>query len=101
MAKFEAEGVIIRKLDKVEIIFYSTRSIYVYGVNNITGVIFHRWYAPLGSYGDGWKIFRQKLMQYKRLDLNKCFELAHVHQIDTAGSGGRLDLKGKKVIYRK
>lgn len=101
MAKFRASGVIVRRMESCEIIFYSKQSIYVYGKNNPTGVIFHRWYAPLGTYGDSWKIFRQKLMQYKKLDLNRCFELAHQHGVQSVGSGSRLDLKGKKVIYRK
>lgn len=91
----------MRELEQVEIIFYSTHSIYVYGKNNPTGVIFHRWYAPLGSYSDGWKIFRQKLMQYKKLDLNRCFQLAHMHGIDMQGSGGRVNLEGKEVVRRK
>lgn len=101
MAKFRAEGIIVRKLEKVEIIFYDSHSIYVYGRNNPTGVIFHRWYAPLGSYTDGWQDFRRKLLRYKKLDLNKCFELSHQHSVQSSGTGSRLDLKGKKVIYRK
>lgn len=101
MAKFKSSGITVRRLEKVEIIFYSSHAIYIYGRNNITGVVFHRWYAPLGSYTDGWQDFRRKMMRYKKLDLNKCFELAHQHGIQSSGTSGRINLKGKKVIYRK
>lgn len=99
MGRFRADKVIIRRLPEVVITFYSRESIYVFPRGAHNGAIFHRWWAPRGSYCGGWQAFRRKLYRYKHLDLAKCHELAHYHEVLYVGTDRPPKLHQKSIKY--
>ncbi len=99
MGRWRAEAVIIRRMPEVTITFFDRETIYAFPKGYANGTIFHRWYAPRGSYGRGWEQFRRKLLRYKHLDLAKCHELADEHGILYIGTDRTPKLKQKKVKY--
>lgn len=99
MGRFKAKGTIVRELPEVTVIFWDWKSIYVYD-NRGRGVIFHRWFAPRGSYTGYWRDFRRKMLLNKRLDLLRCYEIAARFDVQSIRTHRRLDLSGRKVIKR-
>lgn len=101
MGKFKAmDGIVIRKLENVTIIFYDARTIYVFPTKGF-GSIFHRWfYIERGSYINGWKDFRRLLMREKNLTLLHCHELAGIHNIASISTNRWPDLKEDEVCFK-
>ena len=77
---FRANAVIVREVNGLRIVFYNQETIYVQDENK-QWTIFHRWFAPRGSYNAGWRPFRYKLLYQKKLDINHCYRLAFQHDI--------------------
>lgn len=100
MGRYRAEGIIIRELDEVKIIFWDSQTIYVYDHAG-RGIAFHRWFAPRGSYGEYWQAFRQRMMRGKGLTLAGCCGIATRYGVQTVGTYRKLDFEGRKVIKRK
>lgn len=94
---FKADCVTIKKIEDGEIIFYDSKSIYLYQDGYKIGSVFHNWYAPLGSYTNSWKPFRKYLWEYKTLTVRRCYELALKYGVVAMASYRRVDLSGKKV----
>lgn len=101
MGRFQAEETIVRELRDIEIVFWDSQSIYVYERRSGRWVIFHRWFAPRGSYGEYWGDFRRKMLRYRGLDMAGCRRLAERYGVEVAGTDRPVKLEGRKVIYRK
>lgn len=118
---FTAKGVIVRKLELLTICFKDKESIWVMDAKG-NWFIFHRWFAPLGSYtgvraGEPstvrWKDFRRKMLRTRfksgggsperrePIDINYCFKVANRFGVLSTSTHRTLDLKGRKVIYRE
>ena len=93
---YKAEAVIIREVNGIKIVFYNKESIYVRGARD-EWVIFHRWFAPRGSYNSSWRGFRNKLLYQKRIDLRHCYHLAFQHDITIQMARKAPDLSKFKV----
>ena len=100
MGRFKAQGTIVRELPEVTVIFWDWKSIYVYDYRG-RGVIFHRWFAPRGSYTGYWRDFRREMLRKKRLSLLKCYELAAQFDVQSIRTDRRLDLSKRRIIYRE
>lgn len=100
MGKFKAEGTIVRRLDRITIIFWSKESIYVYENGADAGVIFNRWFTQRRSY-EYWRDFRRKMLRYKNLSVVQCCEIAATYDISVVSTRRKLSLSGRKIIYRE
>lgn len=99
MGRFKAEAVIIRKVGDLTIVFYSKDSIYV--KDAIHGwTVFHRWFAPRGSYTRGWKQFRNLLLYVKHIDYNHCYRLAFRWDIQSRANVKGPNLSNLKIVER-
>lgn len=100
MGRFRAEAVLIRRTREVVITFYDKETIYVAprGYANMT--VFHRWFAPRGSYQSNWAPFRRQLLRQKHLNIAKCCELANRYGVLYIGTVRAPSLKEKNVKYR-
>lgn len=98
MGRFRANAITIREVNGLSIVFYDSQSIYVMGKDGYA-VVFHRWWAPRGSYGHGtnWSAFRRGLMETKHINLAYCYELAATWEIQFTAARGWPNLEGKKV----
>lgn len=76
MGRFRADAVIIRKVNDVRIVFYNKESIYVQNQTDGKWTVFHRWFAPRGSYNNGWRQFRHLLLYEKKITHTHCYHLA-------------------------
>lgn len=99
MSRFKACKILVRRLPDVVIVFYNKESIYCFPRGYSNGTIFHRWFAPKGTYGASWQPFRRKLLRYKHLDMAKCHELAQYHGVLYVGTDRAPQLKGKTIKY--
>lgn len=75
MGRFRADAVIVRDVNKIRIVFYNHESIYLRDEHG-NWTVFHRWFAPRGSYNSGWRQFRHLLLYEKKLTSTHCFHLA-------------------------
>lgn len=104
MGQFKAkQGVIMRDMERLTIIFKDRETIWVLPKDGSTNVIFHRWWAPIGSYKAGWGQFRRLLYREKKLDIATCYRLAHRYGIQSMGTTRAPTIKGpiKLKIHRK
>lgn len=114
---FTADGVIVRKLENLTIVFWDSESIWVKDKKG-QNYIFHRWFAPRGSYrgyigGEKtpiqWGTFRRKMLRNKYktigakepITLESLCVLANKYGVLVTRTTRELNLKGRKVIYRK
>ncbi len=75
MGRFRADAVVVRDVNGIRIVFYNHESIYLRDeLGNWT--VFHRWFAPRGSYNGGWRQFRHLLLYEKKITSAHCFHLA-------------------------
>lgn len=98
--RYRAEKIIVRRLPEVEIIFLDKQTICVYP-NQGSGTQFHRWFAELGSYENGWKQFRDKMMRNKNLTYLKCFEIAAEYGIANVSARGHPELSDEEIEVRE
>lgn len=98
---FVAKGVIVRRLSNCTIIFRDKETIVVQQPNDNGSYMFHRWFAPLGSYTGGWRDFRRKLLRNKNLDLLSVIFYAQRFDVQIHRTTRPLDLKGRKIIERE
>lgn len=77
---YKAKAVVIRDLNGIRIVFYDRETIYVRDEQG-NWVIFHRWFAPKGSYNNSWRAFRYKLFYEKKISSAHCYRLAFQHDI--------------------
>ncbi len=101
MPRFRAEAITIRELESVHIVFKDKETIWVLPKNSSTNIIFHRWWAPRGSYTDGWQDFRRKMFRNKQIDLLTCYRLAAKHHIQSVGTQRTPHLEGKIIIRKE
>lgn len=99
---FVAKGIIVRRLDECTIIFKDKETIAVQVVGDPHHVtyLFHRWFAPLGSYTGGWRDFRRKMLRNKQLDLLSCIFYAQKYDIQIHRTTRTIKLNGK-IIERE
>lgn len=100
MGRFKADGIVVREIGPLTIVFNSPQTIYIQDAQSGCKLVFHRWFAPRGDYATNWKPFRKKLMEYKRISFNRCLALADKHGVKVISAARLPDLKGKKVIRR-
>lgn len=100
MGRFKADKIIVRLLSEVAITFYDKETIYVFPKGCGNGTIFHRWFAPRGSYGNGWSQFRRQLLRQRHLDLARCHELADRYGILYVGTDKPPKLNPEDIKYR-
>jgi hypothetical protein len=93
--KYRARAIIVKEVENIKIVFYDSKSIYVKSADGVW-VVFHRWFAPKGSYQGGWKQFRHLLLYEKRVDFAHCHRLAFRYDIPSQVSRAP-DLDGKTV----
>lgn len=99
MGRYKAEHITIRRINGLEIVFRDRLSIYVRREGEKGYTVFHRWYAPRGSYTGGWSNFRQKLRRSRKLSLLSCFETAAQYDIQSLHTDRELKLEGEDVVY--
>lgn len=75
MGRFRAEAVVVRDVNGIRVVFYDRESIYLRDERG-NWTVFHRWFAPRGSYNGGWRQFRHLLLYEKNLTSRHCFHLA-------------------------
>lgn len=97
--RFKAEAVIIRKVGDLTIVFYDKETIYVKD-NGHGWAVFHRWFAPRGSYSGGWKQFRHLLLYEKRITYAHCYRLAFRWEIASRANVRAPDLSKAKITER-
>lgn len=99
---FVAKGTIVRRLGAVTIAFKDKETIAVQVVGEKHGItyLFHRWFAPLGSYTGGWRDFRRKMLRNKNLDLLSCIFYAQKYDVQIWRTTRPLKLDGK-IIERE
>lgn len=97
MGRFRANGIIVREISDIQIIFWNSHVIYVYGPFGM--VAFHRYFAPRGSYQAGWGDFRRKLLRYKELCWDNIFLIAahYFDIVEIQSTDKKLDFKEKTV----
>lgn len=97
MGRFKAKGLVVREIENIVIIFWNSHMIYVMGPYGM--ILFHRYFAPRGSYTQSWGNFRRKLLQYKTLNFDNIFLVAahHFDVVEIQTSHKELDLTGKTV----
>ena len=100
MGKFRAEGVRVKHINNITIVFYNKETIYVqtdYGI----WIAFHRWFAPKGSYRE-WEQFKHLLTYKKKITLGYIYEKALQYDIQSQVATRVPDLeqikKEKKVV---
>lgn len=99
MGRFRAEAVTIRRVDDLTIVFYDHKNIFIKdGRNGWT--VFHRWYAPLGSYNGGWRQFRHLLLYERNITFNHCYRLAFRYDIQHMANVDGPNLDNKPIIER-
>lgn len=80
MERFKSEAVKVRYVDDLTIVFFNGESIYIH--DKLQGwVVFHRWFAPRGSYVNSWRNFRRLLLREKHLTLSHCYRIAFAYDI--------------------
>lgn len=101
MAKYQADGTVVRHVDGLEIVFWSDCSVYI--KSNKSGAIqmtycFHHWFWTQDHYHKNhWRYFVWALKYNQKLTLDKIFEIARRHEVTV--QGGRMpDLTNKKII---
>ena len=99
MGRFRAEAVTIKRVDDLIIVFYDKKSIYIKDDKH-GWTVFHRWYAPLGSYTGGWQQFRHLLFYEKRITFNHCYRLAFRWDITHMAGVKAPNLDNKPIIER-
>lgn len=85
MGRFRADAVIIRDVNGIRIVFYNHENIYLRDEGG-SWTVFHRWFAPRGSYNGGWRQFRHLLLYEKQLTAAHCFHLAFRWDIPSQNS---------------
>lgn len=101
MGRFKADAIVIRKVERLTIIFKDHETIWVLPDNASHNIIFHRWFAPRGSYGSGWQDFRRKMFRNKRIDLPTCYRLAAKHDVQSVGTARSPNLEGKRIKQKQ
>ncbi len=101
MRYFKAEAVIIKRVNNVEIIFWSKEEIYVRNTTTNQWTLFHRYFAPKGSYTGGWSQFRHLLLyEWDHLDYNHCYRIAFRWNILSQKVSKGPDITKVKVVER-
>lgn len=99
MGRFRAEAVIVKRVNDLTIIFYDKENIYIKDANH-EWTVFHRWFAPRGSYMGGWKQFRNLLLYEKRITFDHCYRLAFRWDIQSRANVRPPDLSKLKTVER-
>lgn len=101
MGRFRAESVVIKELRRtgLKIVFFNRESIYIYDDTH-GWTVFHRWFAPKGSYNGGWRQFRHLLWYGKNTTYEHCYQLAFRWDIPSQKAYHPPDLTNIKVEER-
>lgn len=97
MGRIRAQRVIVREVGEMDIIFWDGFSIYA--ITPKLTYVFHRWYAPKGSYRT-WRKFRHLLMCRRHLTFDMACRLAARYDILAMRSDAKLNWKQKPVEIR-
>jgi len=100
MGRFKAKATIVRLSGDLTIAFVDSRKIVVTSRSTHHTVIFHRYGARLGDYQANWGPFRNKLLRYRHLTINRCCLLANYHGVLYISSDRPVCLNKKIVEYR-
>lgn len=93
-------SVLIRQVGKIRIVFFDSESVYLSVDGDSKSFIFHRWFAPRGTYND-WKSFRSALRGSKHENIGWYFEEAAVWGIPSTMTTREIELEGKEVKIEK
>jgi hypothetical protein len=99
VGRFRAEAVIVKRVKDLTIVFYDKEHIFIKDSNH-GWTVFHRWYAPLGSYNGGWRQFRHLLLYEKNITYNHCYRLAFRWEIQSMANVKEPDLSKFKIQER-
>lgn len=99
MGRFRAEAVIVKRVDDLTIVFYDKENIYIKDDNH-GWTVFHRWFAPKGSYTGGWQQFRHLLLYEKKITFDHCYRLAFRYDIPSQASVRPPKLNDLKIVER-
>lgn len=94
------ERAIIKVCDDGILIFYDRSSIYLVSPDHPCAFVFHKWFAPLGTYDDSWRPFRQSLLNHKHLTASMVFQIAYQYGVLYRSTVGQIDLKNKPVMVK-
>lgn len=78
MARFQPIEIDERRFDWGVVHFVDKRTIRIEA--NAFCVVFHRWYAPRGTYRQ-WTRFKSRLIYDKNLDIYKIYKIANKYEI--------------------
>lgn len=96
--RYRTECVTIRRVGKLEIIFWDKETIYVVDKSRQVRYIFHRWFAPRNSY-EKWRCFRNALWSSKHTQIGWYFEESALWEVPFTTTTRPLDFNNKKVRY--
>lgn len=99
MGRYKADAVIIRRVGDLTIVFYDKENIFVKD-NKHGWTVFHRWFAPRGSYNGGWRQFRHLLLYNKSITYNHCYRLAFRFEIQSVANVKGPELSNIKITER-
>lgn len=101
MGRYKAKRIIVRKIGKMDIVFWSRNAIYVYpdGIGK-QGYVCNTWYMPRGSYEALWRPFRDVMLKAKQLDFIRCCQLANRYGVFVSGAVGQLNLGNRPLEIR-
>lgn len=101
MGFFKSNAILAKAVNDVIIIFWDRESIYVQNTRNGQWTLFHRYFAPRGSYNRGWRQFRHLLLyEWDHLTYAHCYRLAFRLEILSKVVAKGPDLTGKEITRR-
>lgn len=98
--KFQARAITIREFETLTIIFKDGESIWLIPKDASTTIVFNRWFAPKGSYSNGWQDFRRKLFRNKRITLEYAYRLAIRYRIQSMGTTRSPNLDNQNIEHQ-
>lgn len=97
---FIAKAIIVRNLKDCRITFRDKETIAVEVGDGVVH-LFHRWFDDSrGSYINGWRDFRRKMLRNKKLTLLACIFYANKYGVQIHSTTRPLQLTGKKIVER-
>lgn len=101
MGRYKANRIVARVIGELTIIFYNSSSIYIYPCSlEQQGYIFHKYFAPTGTYTRNWKNFRNRIWKAKYLDFGICCRIAVECGVMSKGAVAPPNLKAKPLEIR-
>lgn len=97
MGRYRAERIIVKMCTDGVLVFFDSSSIYLFSPHFTGPFVFNKWFAPLGSYRESWKPFKDALLNRRKLESANVWKLANRYGVVYQDAVGKLDLRKRKV----